>query len=110
VKTHRTAMCIVESRLILEQIVADATPLNYRRGREPREALYLLAIASGVPRPHRTQPQGLTHEDVAINLDRGDQFKPEYRAQNLSVASQNLTRGSSLLAATCPARNDFGLK
>jgi maleylacetoacetate isomerase len=26
--------------------------------------------------------KGLTHEDIFINLDRGDQFKPEYKAQN----------------------------
>jgi maleylacetoacetate isomerase len=27
--------------------------------------------------------KGLTREDIVINLDRGDQFKPEYKAQNL---------------------------
>ena len=26
--------------------------------------------------------KGLTREDIVINLDRGDQFKPEYKAQN----------------------------
>jgi maleylpyruvate isomerase len=41
--------------------------------------------------------KGLTHEDVYINLDRGDQFKPEYKAQNPQAVVPTLYDGSARL-------------
>ena len=41
--------------------------------------------------------KGLTHEDVAINLDRGDQFKPEYKAQNPQAVVPTLYDGDAKL-------------
>jgi maleylacetoacetate isomerase len=41
--------------------------------------------------------KGLTHEDVAINLDRGDQFKPEYKAQNPQAVVPTLYDGNDKL-------------
>jgi len=41
--------------------------------------------------------KGLTHEDAYINLDRGDQFKPEYKAQNPQAVVPTLYDGSARL-------------
>ena len=41
--------------------------------------------------------KGLTHEDVTINLDRGDQFKPEYKAQNPQAVVPTLYDGDAKL-------------
>src|SRR5258708_28898768 len=41
--------------------------------------------------------KGLTHEDVVINLDRGDQFKPEYKAQNPQAVVPTLYDGDAKL-------------
>ena len=41
--------------------------------------------------------KGLTREDIAINLDRGDQFKPEYKAQNPQAVVPTLYDGDAKL-------------
>ena len=41
--------------------------------------------------------KGLTREDTAINLDRGDQFKPEYKAQNPQAVVPTLYDGDARL-------------
>jgi maleylacetoacetate isomerase len=41
--------------------------------------------------------KGLTREDVFINLDRGDQFKPEYKAQNPQAVVPTLYDGDAKL-------------
>jgi maleylacetoacetate isomerase len=41
--------------------------------------------------------KGLTREDIVINLDRGDQFKPEYKAQNPQAVVPTLYDGSAKL-------------
>jgi maleylpyruvate isomerase len=41
--------------------------------------------------------KGLTREDIAINLDRGDQFKPEYKAQNPQAVVPTLYDGNARL-------------
>jgi maleylpyruvate isomerase len=41
--------------------------------------------------------KGLTCEDVAINLDRGDQFTPEYKAQNPQAVVPTLYDGNAKL-------------
>ena len=41
--------------------------------------------------------KGLTREDIVINLDRGDQFKPEYRAQNPQAVVPTLYDGNAKL-------------
>ena len=41
--------------------------------------------------------KGLTHEDVYINLDRGDQLKPEYKAQNPQAVVPTLYDGDARL-------------
>jgi maleylacetoacetate isomerase len=41
--------------------------------------------------------KGLTHEDVYINLDCGDQFKPEYKAQNPQAVVPTLYDGDARL-------------
>jgi maleylacetoacetate isomerase len=41
--------------------------------------------------------KGLTREDIVINLDRGDQFKPEYKAQNPQAVVPTLYDGNAKL-------------
>src|SRR6266481_5870305 len=41
--------------------------------------------------------KGLTREDIFINLDRGDQFKPEYKAQNPQAVVPTLYDGNARL-------------
>jgi len=41
--------------------------------------------------------KGLTREDVVINLDRGDQFKPEYRQENAQAVLPTLYDGDAKL-------------
>jgi maleylpyruvate isomerase len=41
--------------------------------------------------------KGLTREDIAVNLDRGDQFKPVYKAQNPQAVVPTLYDGNAKL-------------
>jgi maleylacetoacetate isomerase len=41
--------------------------------------------------------KGLKHEDVVINLERGDQFKPEYRKENPQAVVPTLYDGTAKL-------------
>jgi maleylacetoacetate isomerase len=41
--------------------------------------------------------KGLTREDTAIDLDRGDQFKPEYKARNPQAVVPTLYDGNAKL-------------
>ena len=41
--------------------------------------------------------KGLAREDIAINLDRGDQLKPEYKAQNPQAVVPTLYDGNAKL-------------
>jgi glutathione S-transferase len=41
--------------------------------------------------------KGLTREDIVINLDRGDQFKPEYKARNPQTVVPTLYDGDAKL-------------
>ena len=41
--------------------------------------------------------KGLAHDDTFINLDRGDQFKPEYKAQNPQAVVPTLYDGNAKL-------------
>jgi glutathione S-transferase len=49
--------------------------------------------------------KGLTREDIVINLDRGDQFKPEYRAQNPQAVVPTLYDGNAKLFSLWPSSN-----
>jgi glutathione S-transferase len=41
--------------------------------------------------------KGLTREDIAINLDRGNQFNPEYKPQNPQAVVPTLYDGNAKL-------------
>jgi hypothetical protein len=52
------------------------------KGNLPQRGPVLDRRLQTAARRWETNLKGLACEDIAINLDRGDQLKPEYKAQN----------------------------
>jgi glutathione S-transferase len=61
------------------------------------EALYLWCSQAAFRVRIALDLKGLTREDITVNLDRCDQFKPEYKAQNPQAVVPTLYDGNAKL-------------